>query len=95
MAGAARGRELGALDPGAGHDPLGQPVAYSNTPIGAVADLMVETGVGRIPIVSLDGRVIGILSRQDLLKARSIRRRQELERTGTSARKPAPRGEVR
>ncbi|UIJ46096.1 chloride channel protein [Sphingomonas cannabina] len=58
-----------------------QPFAFRHTPIGEVADLMVETGVGRIPIVEgEDRRVVGILSRHDLLKARSVRRRAELER---------------
>ncbi|MFS2108373.1 chloride channel protein [Sphingomonas sp. Sphisp140] len=58
-----------------------QPCAFPDTPIGAVADLMVETGVGRIPIVERAGnRVVGILSRHDLLKARSLRRKDELGR---------------
>ncbi|MBV9842991.1 MAG: chloride channel protein [Sphingomonadaceae bacterium] len=58
-----------------------QPAAHAETPIGAVADMMVETGVGRIPIVERSsGRIVGILSRHDLLKARSIRRRDELTR---------------
>jgi Mg2+/Co2+ transporter CorC len=43
---------------------------------------MVETGVGRIPIVHPDTlRVVGILSRHDLLKARSIGTRAETVRT--------------
>jgi CIC family chloride channel protein len=47
------------------------PFAYGHSPIGQVADQMVETGVGRIPIVTSDDhRVVGILSRHDLLKAR-------------------------
>ena len=46
--------------------------AYPDTPCGEVADMMVETGVGRVPIVDPnDRRVVGILSRQDLLKVRS------------------------
>jgi CBS domain-containing protein len=58
-----------------------QPAAFPHTPIGAVADLMIETGVGRIPIVEPGtGAVVGILSRHDLLKARSIRRGEELRR---------------
>jgi len=58
-----------------------QPCAFPDTPIGAVADLMVETGVGRIPIVERAGnRVVGILSRHDLLKARSLKRKDELGR---------------
>ncbi len=75
-----------------GHDPdasladlvsdASQPSASPETPIGAVADLMVETGIGRVPIVDAgSGRVVGILSRHDLLKARSMRRRDELLRS--------------
>ncbi len=46
--------------------------AYPETPCGDVADLMVESGVGRIPIVDhQERRVVGIISRQDLLKVRS------------------------
>lgn len=58
-----------------------QPAAHPETPIGAVADLMVETGIGRIPIVArASGQVVGVLSRHDLLKARSMRRRDEILR---------------
>jgi CIC family chloride channel protein len=58
-----------------------QPFAYRHSPIGEVADLMVETGIGRIPIVDAETRVVvGILSRHDLLKARSSRSQAELER---------------
>jgi H+/Cl- antiporter ClcA len=67
-----------------------QPVAFPDMPIGAVADLMVETGIGRIPIVEPGTRrVLGILSRHDLLKARSMRRRDELERNGAFAARTA------
>ncbi|WP_249340809.1 chloride channel protein [Sphingomonas sp. 3F27F9] len=56
-------------------------VAYPATPIGVVADLMVDSGVGRIPIVEPGSRrVVGILSRQDLLKARSAHRQSETGR---------------
>lgn len=58
-----------------------QPFAYPDSPIGEVADLMVETGIGRIPIVNAEtSRVVGILSRHDLLKARSTGRRAEQDR---------------
>lgn len=51
------------------------PFGIPHQPVGAVADLMVETGVGRIPIIEpTTRRVIGILSRHDLLKARRFRR---------------------
>ncbi len=60
-----------------------QPVAWPDSPIGDVADLMVDTGIGRIPIVDpSSGRVLGILSRHDLLKTRSVRRQAEVERRG-------------
>ena len=53
--------------------------AFPETPCGEVADLMVETGVGRIPIVDhQDKRVIGIISRQDLLKVRSRQKSGEV-----------------
>ena len=61
-----------------------QPVAWPDSPIGDVADLMVDTGIGRIPIVDhASGRVVGILSRHDLLKARSVRREAEFDRSNT------------
>ncbi|GAA0333975.1 chloride channel protein [Sphingomonas oligophenolica] len=59
-----------------------QPFAFRQSPIGAVADLMVETGIGRIPIIDAETRmVVGILSRHDLLKARSASNRAESERS--------------
>jgi CIC family chloride channel protein len=59
-----------------------QPFAYVHAPIGEVADLMVDTGVGRIPIVDEETRkVVGILSRHDLLQARSLKQRAEFERS--------------
>ena len=52
--------------------------AYPETPCGEVADMMVESGVGRVPIVDhQDRRVVGIISRQDLLKVRSTQRSGE------------------
>lgn len=58
-----------------------QPVAYPDTTCGIVADLIIETRNGRVPIVERGThKVMGILSRQDLLKARSADRRAETER---------------
>jgi H+/Cl- antiporter ClcA len=52
--------------------------AFPETPCGEVADIMVESGVGRVPIVEhRDRKVIGIISRQDLLKVRSRQRSTE------------------
>jgi CBS domain-containing protein len=58
-------------------------VAYPETPCGEVADMMVESGTGRVPIVDPQTRrVVGILSRQDLLKVRSAQKRGEKVRPG-------------
>lgn len=58
-----------------------QPFAFPDSPSGAVADLIIESGVGRIPIIDPASRqVVGILSRQDLLKARSAHREAEITR---------------
>ncbi|MDE8654701.1 chloride channel protein [Novosphingobium sp. H3SJ31-1] len=58
-----------------------QPLAYPDTPSGAVADLIIATGIGRIPIVERHThRVVGILSRQDLLKVRGANREAETDR---------------
>ena len=66
--------------------------AFPHTPCGEVADIMVDSGVGRVPIVDQsDRRVIGIISRQDLLKVRakqqSVERRRSRgkRRAGTAA----------
>jgi CBS domain-containing protein len=46
--------------------------AFPDTSCGEVADMMVESGVGRVAVVDPETRkVIGIISRQDLLKVRS------------------------
>ena len=56
-------------------------VAYPETPCGDVADMMVESGTGRVPIVDPQTReVVGLLSRQDLLKVRSSQTRGEIIR---------------
>ena len=63
-------------------------VAYPETPCGVVADMMVDSGTGRVPIVDPQSRrVIGIISRQDLLKVRTTQKRGETVRPVRSARK--------
>jgi H+/Cl- antiporter ClcA/CBS domain-containing protein len=58
------------------------PVAFPETPAGVVADLIIETGIGRIPIVEQSSRmVVGLLSRQDLLKVRGTSRIAEVDRS--------------
>lgn len=59
------------------------PHAFPTDQLGAVADLMVATGLGRVVIVERESQqVVGLLSRQDLLKVRNLVRRSELERSG-------------
>lgn len=59
-----------------------QPFAYVHDLLGQVADRMVDSGVGRIPIVDPGSRrVVGILTRQDLLKVRDVHRRSEINRS--------------
>ena len=63
-------------------------VAYPETPSGEVADMMVESGTGRVPIVDPQTRrVVGLLSRQDLLKVRSSQKRGEVARSTQTSRK--------
>jgi CIC family chloride channel protein len=60
-------------------------VAYPDTSCGAVADMMVDSGTGRVPIVDPQTRrVVGLVSRQDLLKVRTT---QKLGETVRPARK--------
>ena len=56
--------------------------AFPDTPTAEVADMMVESGVGRVPIVDHESRrVVGIISRQDLLKVRVRHKHAEKVRT--------------
>lgn len=58
-----------------------QPYGLLTSPIGDIADLMIESGVGRIPIVEpTTSRVVGILTRHDLLRARRERTASENDR---------------
>ncbi len=58
------------------------PFAYSDTPGEVVSDLILESGLGRIPVVDRDDhRVIGIVTRHDLLKARRHQRESETSRS--------------
>src|SRR3546814_6849624 len=62
-----------------------QPVAQTETPVGQVADMIVESGIGRIPVVDpATRRVIGILSRPDQLKAPPPQRRPQTQRQQTA-----------
>jgi Mg2+/Co2+ transporter CorC len=50
--------------------------------------MMVESGTGRVPIVDPESRaVVGLLSRQDLLKVRSTQKRGEIARPTKTSRR--------
>lgn len=58
-----------------------QPYGFVTSPIGEIADTMIETGIGRIPVVDPETmRVVGILTRHDLLSARHARTQAENDR---------------
>jgi H+/Cl- antiporter ClcA len=54
----------------------------------AAAERMAEAGVGRLPVVSPDGRLVGIITRSDLLKPRARRAQEELLRERFFGRRP-------
>jgi H+/Cl- antiporter ClcA len=56
---------------------LGQP----NGLVGHLADRMAEAGVGRVPIVDENRRLVGLVARKDLLQARARRLAEERDRT--------------
>jgi chloride channel protein, CIC family len=56
-------------------------VAYSDDLLGHIADLMMERETGRVPILERGSRrLVGLVARRDLLRIRSLRNVQELER---------------
>ena len=48
-------------------------IAFEGTSLREAADHMVREGVGRLPVVSEDGRLVGMLTRSDLLDAHGPR----------------------
>ncbi|MDF2638561.1 MAG: chloride channel protein [Novosphingobium lindaniclasticum] len=59
-----------------------QPSGTPSDPLARIADLMVESGSGRVPIVDAETRrVVGILTRHDMLKVRHLHRTLERERS--------------
>lgn len=58
-----------------------QPCVTPDTPAAAIADLILDTGIGRIPVVDpVTGKVVGIVTRHDLLKTRQTVRSEETRR---------------
>ena len=59
-----------------------QLTAHPETPCAKVAELMIQSGIGRIPVISAtDGKVLGIITRHDLLRARTKQLHEETVRT--------------
>ena len=59
-----------------------QPYGLVTSPIGTIADIMIDSGVGRIPIVDPQTmEVVGILTRHDLLRARHQSTNAETQRS--------------
>ncbi|MEK1872899.1 MAG: chloride channel protein [Rhizobium altiplani] len=57
------------------------PLAHPDDTVGYVADLMLATDAGRIPIVDPDnGQLVGLVARKDLLRLRHSLRASETER---------------
>ena len=66
-----------------GEQLAGQPLvtAYEDELVGQVADRMVASDTGRVPILGRsDGALVGLIARRDLLRVRSNAVRQERER---------------
>ena len=56
-------------------------VAFEGNSLREAADHMVREGVGRLPVVTEDGRLAGVITRSDLLDAHALR----LKATGEGA----------
>jgi len=68
-----------------------QPCVAPDTLAGVIADLILETGTGRIPVVDpVTGKVVGIVTRHDLLKTRQATRADETHRSGRFTAQGAP-----
>jgi CBS domain-containing protein len=51
--------------------------------IGGLVERMVERDVGRVPIVDAGGRLVGLVTRKDLLRVHARQRSLEVERQAT------------
>jgi chloride channel protein, CIC family len=62
-------------------DPENLLVAVPDELVGHLADRMGQFDVGRVPVVTADHRLVGIVARKDLLKIRSQLRAHEHDRS--------------
>jgi len=59
-----------------------QPTVHPETPCARVVELMIQSGIGRIPVTSAEsGTVVGIITRHDLLRSRSKQLHEETVRS--------------
>jgi H+/Cl- antiporter ClcA/CBS domain-containing protein len=66
------------------------PAAHPDDTVATVTDLMIDRDVGRVPVVARDtGRLVGLIARKDLLRLRSMRAAEELERRAYLRPRPA------
>jgi len=57
------------------------PVVHAEDTVGRVADVLIQADTGRVPVVEAPtGRLVGLITRKDLLRLRSAGNRAELER---------------
>ena len=52
--------------------------------VGHVADRMADAGVGRVPVVDDRDRLVGLVARKDLLRARALRMAEEQDHSNSS-----------
>jgi CBS domain-containing protein len=56
-------------------------VGGADESVGALVERMVESDIGRVPIVAADGKLLGLVTRKDLLRVHARQRQQEVDRT--------------
>jgi CBS domain-containing protein len=62
-------------------DSAGEPLlGYADELVGQLADRMAAADFGRVPIVDGEGRLVGLVARRDLLRARARVRTEEKDR---------------
>lgn len=61
-----------------------QPFVFADAPCAVAADTMIQSGIGRLPVLSRETKnVVGIVTRHDLLRARLRRHEEETERSAS------------
>jgi CBS domain-containing protein len=66
------------------------PTTHAEELVGALAERMVEADFGRAPVLDAQGRVIGLVTRKDLLRVHAQRREVEADRQAVFGRTLRP-----